>query len=195
MSYLTLTKEEQKKMFLDLVNNSYINVIKKYDLLKRYQDARSASGALISLKMRIMQNPENWGITKEEADLVQKSVQARRKDRPLGSTEPSTAEQETVVYKELEQMEVKELVGRGTRQSWILFNRKLDSLLKSKNAIRKTPLNVIAMAAGVVFDKNQISKGEATEHILMKSKISKEMSPEEKMNWLLKLRETIAQES
>ena len=185
------TPEEKKKMFLDLATYSYRDLVSKYDLLKRYNDTQSAVAALIQIKRAVVTAPANYNITPEEVALVQKSLDARSKAQPLSVlVEP----QEIPPVQELEAMEVKDLVARGTKKGFVLLNKKIDQLLKSKRYIARTPLNVIAMTVGVLFDKNQISKGEATEHILMKAKVGQDMTPEQKMDWILKLREKIAQE-
>lgn len=185
------TREEKKKMFLDLTTYSYRDLVSKYDLLKRYQDVKCAVGALVQMKRGMVKHPELYDILPEELALVEKSLKARSTAQPLSVMAQPT--QEVFAIQELEQMEVKDLVQRGTKGGWVLLNKKIDQLLRSKRQIAKTPLNVIAMTAGVLFDKNQISKGEATERIFMTARIGKEMTPEEKMDWLLKLREKIAQ--
>ena len=186
------TLEEKKKMFLDLTTCSYRDLVNKYDLLKRYQDTKCAVAALVNLKGRMVKHPELYGILPEELALVEKSLKARSTAQPLSVM--AQPEQEIVAIRELDKLDVKELVSRGTKNGWLLLNKKVDQLLKSKRQISQTPLNVIAMTAGILFDKNQISKGEATEHILMRAKVDDKMTPEQKMNWLLSLREKISQE-
>ena len=186
------TPSEKKKMFLDLATYSYRDLVSKYNLLERYADTQKAVMALIQIRRQAEATPANFGLTLEEVALVKKSLDARSKAQPLSVLAQPKQELSPIV--ELESMEMKELVSRGTKKGWVLLNRKIDQVLKSKNTLRKTPLNVIAMTAGVIFDKNQISKGEATERILMTARVGKEMTPQEKMDWILKFREKISQE-
>ncbi len=121
-----LTREEQKMLFLDLVNVSYRNLVDKHNLLDKYPDTKSAVASLIALRQRVMKKPEMYGITKEECEMVRKALDIRSKTKTLteltqssSSTIPSSLSsasaivplgqnlQNITAIKELEQMEVK----------------------------------------------------------------------------------------
>jgi hypothetical protein len=66
----------------------------------------------------------------------------------------------------------------------------MDMINSNKKMLEKENLVSLAKVFGIFFDKSQILQGQATENIAIKAKISKDMSPEESLEELLKMRES-----
>ena len=89
----------------------------------------------------------------------------------------------------LEDKNIKELIETGSKKSLILIHKKMDIAMKSKKELDKMNIAALNTVVGTLFDKRQISKGEATEHIALKAKISKDLSADEKMELIIQWRE------
>jgi len=88
-------------------------------------------------------------------------------------------------------MDIDELVGKGSKKSLIALNMKLDDVLSSNMEMKKLNLTTLSTTAGILFDKSRIVRGESTQHVILKAKISDDLTPEQKIELVLRMREKI----
>ena len=62
-------------------------------------------------------------------------------------------------------------------------------LNKSRKALNQQSLPALTTAFAILFDKSQIIKGEATEHVAVMGKIDSDIKPEQAIDMVLKMRE------
>lgn len=88
----------------------------------------------------------------------------------------------------------KALVLGGRNKALMLLHKKMDMISKSKKAMEDLSLSQLATTVGILFDKAQIMKGEATENIAVMAKIDQNMTPEQSLDMLLKMREKLSED-
>ncbi len=82
------------------------------------------------------------------------------------------------------------ITGARNKASKIMFE-KLGRIEKSKKAIDDIGLGELAKVVGILFDKGQIIQGQSTENIAVMSKnIDQNLTPEESLAMVLRMRET-----
>ena len=177
-------KKEKAKMFRDLVKVSFYQTGVMAGFDRYYRNKSSLINAVRRIYNEVKGTPKKFGITDEIVKMVDEALEQRLKNRSSNMA-VTVAEPET----ELAELTSKELVVGAKRKAWVALHKKLDRVLKYKKDLRTTPLAVLGNIAGITFDKGQIIAGEATEHIALKAKISEKLTPEDKMELLLKLRE------
>lgn len=182
-----LTDDQKRYMVKDLLQLSKWQVALKYGLDKHYAKKFAAIGFVNRVLQEVKSNPEKFTLSKETIELIEHAMEQRKGNVIQGSAAPLEPKIP------LEEKEIKELVETGSKKAWIALNRKLDMVLSSKKRIKESTLKELAFVAGVAFDKRQIVKGEATEHILLKAKVSEDLSPTQKLQLILEMRESVAQ--
>lgn len=180
---------KKRALFKDLAVYPKYEAGVRAGLDKIYSNKRSLVSSVTRIYQEIKANPEKFTITPDVIEMVDKGL-TDRKFNTIGVTQGN----KPTIYEgkeKLDEMDIKELIETGSKKAWMLYNKKLDSLLKSKKAMKNVSISAIAQAGGIVFDKRQIVRGEATEHISLKAKISNDLTPKQKMELILSMREKI----
>ena len=76
-----------------------------------------------------------------------------------------------------------------------LLNKKLRMLDEDDDALMKMSMKDLATAFGILFDKAQLAQGLSTENIAIHTKIDVNLSSEEALDELTRLREAITQQN
>lgn len=176
---MELTELQKRSIFKALASKSQFLVGKDFDFNKYYESRSAIVNQVNKIYQEVKEAPEKFAISQEVLDLVEKAMQDRRsKNHPtqLVTIDPGKVSE-------------RELVVGAKQKVWVLLNQKLDYLAKNKQAFRNESIMSIAKVAGIVFDKAQITNGEATEHISLKAKINENITPGEALEALLKVRE------
>ena len=128
--------------------------------------------------------PEKFIVHPDTVELVVKAVQ----ERGIGgaatkSNKPTVAEQNE------DNRSVEELLTSNRDLANKLVHKKLVALDSSKKALRNESVVSLGKIFGILFDKSQIIRGQATEQILHLSKININMSPDDALSAILRMRE------
>lgn len=172
-------------MYRDLLKLSRRQVALKYGLDRYYKNEDSMISLIARISNEIRENPSKFGISEELVKDIEKAKEERNGvvNRKGGGLQ----EIPDVVHPDL--ANVKDLAEMNSRKSAILLNRKLDMLLKKKKELKNVSITALAQVYGITFDKRQIAKGEATEHIALRAKVDVNVSTEEKLRILLGFRD------
>lgn len=186
---MLLTDLQKAQMFKAMASKSSTVLARDFGLDKHYKSMNSCKAAVAGVKKEVLANPEKYiefGITPEVVTLVQQGLDSRKASKNVTRvSEVTLRDKET----ELENMDYKDLVERGAKKSLVLLNKKLDAIGKTNKGIKDMQLGTMGTIVGIMFDKSRISKGEATEHIMLKARISEDLTPAQKLELILKMRE------
>lgn len=187
---MKFTDIQKKAIFKDLAVVSKWQVAKRHNVDTQYKNKATAITVVDRIAKEVMADPEKFAVSQDLIDLVKRSM-AERKTRMVATLDQGLVEKppENV----LDDMNVEQLVSRANKKSWIALNKSLDRALRSSNTLSKVPIGTLAKIAGISFDKGQIVKGAATEHIEMKAHISQDMTPADKLELILKMREAVVE--
>src|SRR5690606_26258617 len=89
----------------------------------------------------------------------------------------------------LDPADTKRLITGGKNKALMALHRKFDYMMQSKKALNDVSLSQLAQTFGILFDKDQILKGEATENIAVMAQVDKDMKPEDALAALGRFRE------
>ncbi len=179
---MKLTIEQEAEIFKNLATYSITETAYKFGFDKRYSTINSIRNAVTAIKNKIRANPSAWGIPQSTVDLVDDAMRARRVDKP-GKV--------PLVVKEQEKRQIGTLIEGVRDGAWELIDKKIKMIGKSRKALRETTLQQLGTIAGIAFDKTQIIKGEATEHIAVRAKIAPNLPPEDLLKLVLAQRQEI----
>lgn len=176
---MNLSVVQKRDIFKSLASESQFFVAKKFEFDKHYKSNGGMVNAVNKIYREVKEHPEQFGISQDILTLVETSMEARRNTK--------NEVREPLIIPEVD---TKDLVVGAQKKAWILLNKKLDYLFKNKRALKSESLMSIAKMAGISFDKAQIVKGEATEHIMLKARIDQNITPEQAIEQLLQFRES-----
>lgn len=128
-------------------------------------------------------DPHDLGISKDMVGLIEEKMAARKVYTP--PKELTVEDRKSIINID----DTKGLVLGGRNKAAALLHKKLDRLDRSNRLLDEVSLTQLATTLGILFDKAQILTGQATENIAVMSKISSDMTAEESLNALLKMRE------
>ncbi len=185
MSTNTLTTKQKTTLVKDLIKFSKYQAGIKIGL--QYKKKRSLLSAVDRTLKEVRQDPKKFKISDEVLEMIGTSLKERNvvKVSKMGQETPESPEDG------LDKLTIKELAQVGTHQALVLINKKLKILYGSKKKLADESLTGLAKTMGILFDKRQISKGEATEFIALQARIEniEEMSTEDKLTILLNARQ------
>lgn len=179
ISAMEITDLQKRAVFKALATKSQFLVGKDFDFNKYYESKSGIINQVNKIYQEVKEAPEKFAISQEVLDMVEKAMQARK----------STHTDPHLIKVDPGKVNERDLVVGAKQKVWVLLNQKLDYLAKNKQAFRNESIMSIAKVAGIVFDKAQITNGEATEHISLKAKINENITPGEALEALLKTRE------
>ena len=175
---MKLTQETQVELFKSLASTHLYEAGVNYNFDRFYKNKTSVKNAVYKIYNNIKNNPQDYGVTMETAELVAKAVSGR-------SAAPGARQ---VI--DVSKLDTKEVLATLQGKSMNLLNKKLDAIGKSRKKLDAVSLSQLGTITGILFDKNQIIKGEATQNIAVHAKIEKDMSPEALMELVQKERES-----
>lgn len=153
-----------------------------FGLDKHYKDSRAVTNAVYNIYRKVIAHPERYAVQPETVLIVKGVVSERAVSKTTTSTLREKLDSE-------ENPDFKELVLSGRKKAFKLLNMKMDRVMKSGKAIDEVGITALAQTFGILFDKAQIVSGEATENIAVLAKIDKNMSSEDALAAILKMRE------
>ena len=179
--------EKEAKIYKRLAIKSAAEVGLEFKFDSVYPTKNQIRTAVNNIKTKVQNNIENYkefGVTNEVVDLV-KIASAGRNVAPRDRRE---------AMKKLEiDSDIVNVLTKGRDTVFNLVNRKLDILAKSKKELAKTSLKELSVAGGILFDKAQLLKGEATEHIAVMARIDKNISADDAIKMVSEMRENNSQ--
>lgn len=182
----SFTNKDKGEIFRSLVTKSAYQVGLDYGLEAHYKSKWSVITFIRKVEKEVRGNPGKFGVSQEIMEMVDKSLFERKSHRV------ETVGQGLVESPELtlSDLNIKDLIERGTKKSLLLLNKKLEIIGKSKSQLNKESAASLAKVVGILFDKRQISMGEATENIALKAKIDvKNLTQEEMLKTIIQMRE------
>ena len=181
---MNLTETQKRSIFKDLANKSQYAVGIDYKFDQYYKNRIAVLNAVQKVYKEVKESPEKFAISQEVLDMVEHGMKVRR---DIGKS--------VVTAEELpKDVDEKQLVLGVRSKAWRLLDAKLNHLSRNKKAFKAESLMSLAKVAGITFDKSQIVRGEATEHIALKARVDENITAQEAMSQLLKIRELTAQE-
>lgn len=180
---MTLTKEKKGDIFRMLATKSTYETGIEFGFDKHYKDATGLKNAVYRIYKQVLVEPQEYFVTQEMADKVKETMRTRSVYIP----EKTLAEKKAEAL--LAENDVKAMTLMNRDKMSKLISMKVDRIMGSYKRIDETPLQTLATAFGILFDKSQILQGEATENVAVLAKIDEKLSPEEAMAAILKGRE------
>lgn len=173
-----LSDVEKRSIFKSLASQGQFRVAQEFGLDKYYNGPIGAVGYINRIYREVKEEPEKFAVSQELVELVEKGMLERKGKRHsiVFPTDPGKIDEKSLVV--------------GVRnKAWTLLDQKLNYLIKNRRAFRNESLVSLGKLAGISFDKAQIVRGEATEHIMLKAKIDENITSVEATEQLLKFRE------
>lgn len=127
-------------------------------------------------------------MSKEELAKAKKNESQRRLMQRRRGKEPVVKQ----TKQEVREMDTKEMItmAQDTRNLAIqALNKKLGDLISDPEQLEKANITQLATTFGILFDKAQLAAGLSTENISIQAKIDINMSADEAIKELNKLRE------
>lgn len=180
-------KEKEAEIFKKLAYKSCAEVGIEYGFDAVYPKRSQITTAVNNIKTKVRNNAEEYvehGITPEVVEMVQKAAESR-------NVAPQHR-REALQKLEIDS-DIVNVLTKGRDTVFALMNRKLDILAKSKKELAKTSLKELSVAGGILFDKAQLLKGEATEHIAVMAKIDKNITADDALKMVSEMRESNSQ--
>ena len=178
-----LTDTQKHAIFKLLANMSQYRAGVEFGLDKYFEKPVQIINVVNRIYRDVKENPAKFAISQDVIELVEKGMVSRKGQH----------HELMELAKDPGELSDKDLVIGVKRKAWVLLDEKLNYLVKHRKAFRQESLMSLAKMAGIAFDKAQIMKGEATEHIAIKARIDSDITSQEAITQLLKLREALAQ--
>lgn len=180
---------EKRAIYKDLATLSRYEVAKKYGLDRYYKKKSGMVSFIDRIYKEVANNTDKFAVGPDLTEMVEDGLKNRA---------TMVATQTNLPYKidktPYQEMDLKELVEGASNKLLTALNLKLDLVLSKKKALDAVQISALSLAAAQMFDKRRIIQGEATEHIALKAKIDNDMTPQEKLELVMKIREqTISQ--
>ncbi len=178
-------EQKQAEIFKKLAYKSAYQVGLEYGFDKVYNSTASIRNAVTAIKTRVKNNPDiygKFGVTKEVYEVVA-AASATRNVAGVNANKPSIVEQN------IDKGDIKALMGSIMNKTFGLIDRKLDMVSKSRKKLDSISFKELGVIGGISFDKSQILKGEATQNIAVMAKIDKNITPEDALHMVTKMRE------
>ena len=183
--------QKQAEIFKKLAFKSGYQVGLEYGFDKQYTSNKAVRSAVSNIRTRVKNNPERfapYGITTEIIQLVDDASQSR-------SVIKNSQVEQSVVEQSIDKDDIKSLVTSIRDKTFGLIDKKIDMVSKSRKKLDALSFKDLGIIAGIAFDKTQILKGQATENIAVMAKIDKNMSPDDALAMVSKLREKNSQDN
>lgn len=183
-----LTDEKKGLLVKLLIEKNLYQAGLDFELDKFFATTVAVRNAVYRYYNEVSKDPERYGLTREKLDEVAKALASRtihaannRQSSMVSLREKHEAEANK---------DMKDLVLEGSKKALQILTRKMERIGRSNASIDDTNLATLASTFGILFDKAQIVKGQATENVAILAKIdTSKLSPEEALSTVLKMRE------
>ena len=142
-------------------------------------------GAVYRIYREVGADLEKFGLSQETKERVEEAMEHR--SVATNSKDTTVAEKEF----ELRKVDLDVLLTANRDLSAKLINRKLVELNNSRKQLINESIVNLGKIFGILFDKSQIIKGAATEHIAVMSKIDDNINPKDAIEMVLNMRERL----
>jgi hypothetical protein len=176
-----LIQGEAGRIFLQLENHNHLEVAYLFGLDRYFTSESSMRSAITRAYNLVLADPMKYDVAPEKAGFIQGLVSSRG----IVKRNPESIREEN----ELKQMDITGMILSTRDLAAGLVRRKLDYLDKHPKALQEEKLKDLGWILGVLFDKGQIIRGEATEHIAVMSSLPEHMNPDEALKAILQMRE------
>lgn len=183
----SIPDETKGEMYKALANKSYAQVAVEFRIDIHYKDSSGYRNAMYRIAREVEANPEKYGVTPEVIEIVKTSMEDRQANPQAGKL--IEAKHELVDFSDITQV-----TQKGRDKLAQVIHKKIDLINNDRKQLEKVNLVQLTTAFGTMFDKARLLQGETTENIQMKAKITKDMTPEESLQELLKMRESQVQD-
>ena len=173
-----LTDIQKKSVYKSLANKSQFKVGLDFNFDRYFKSNIGIVNAINRIYKEVANDPEKFAVSTELMEVVEKGM-VERKGRKHAALE----------VPQIEKVNERDLIIGVRNKAWLLLDKRLDYLTKNKKALKAESIMALAKIAGISFDKAQIVKGEATEHIAMRAKISSDITATDAMEELMKFRD------
>lgn len=167
------TIEQKREVFKECANKTLYQVGLQFGLDKVYKKKGTIEQKIYQIKREVIQNPQEFGITQDVLDIVAKGTKERT---VVNREDPTVLSQDEVRMVDLTQTVAKKALAH--------IDKKL-----SKKDMSKVSITQLAQVFGISLDKFLLLTGRATENIAFKAKIDTNMTSDQLMSELLKMRE------
>lgn len=181
---MKLGEKKELEVFKQHAYKTSWEIGQEYNFDKVYKDKRAVTNAVYAIYNKVKNNPGKYGIDTDTMNLVLDAV-GQRKIR-------KNAQFVTEPLSDKEMVDIGSLVSDNRDRAARILNKKLISLEKSQKKMENISFKELTTAFGIMFDKGQLLKGEATEHIAHYAKIEKNMDPVEALKIIQDMREANA---
>lgn len=180
-----VTKEKWGFIFKMLETKTMYETGIEFELDKHYKDSRAVNNAVYNIYKKVLVNPQAYAVLPETVEKVKAKVSSRAivTNRPQSAT---TLREKIDIEKN---PDFKDLVLSGRKKAFEILNMKMDRVAQSRKQLDEVSITALAQTFGILFDKSQIIQGEATENIAVLAKIDKDMSSQDALAAILKMRE------
>lgn len=163
----------------------------EFQLDKKYKDAKAVKGAVYRIYQEVRKDPEKYTVQEDTLKLVEDAMRSRvaapvvRNGEIIDSMGTTLREKSDALQKQ----DIKSLLVSGRNKAYALINTKMERIGSSRKKLDAVSIGELAKVFGILFDKAQIIQGEATEHVAVMARVSKDMTPEVAIDTILKMRE------
>jgi hypothetical protein len=176
-----LIEGEAGRIFLHLEDKNHLEVAYLFGMDRYFSTESSMRSAVTRAYNLVLENPSKYDILPEKAGYIQGLVSSRG----IVKKDPETVREEN----ELKKLDITGMILSTRDLAAGLVRRKLDYLDKHPKALQEEKLKDLGWLLGVLFDKGQIIRGEATEHIAVMSSLPEHMNPDEALKAILQMRD------
>lgn len=185
-SWKDLTPDEHREFYKMLPTHSFVEAMYVLGMNKYYKDETLRS---IGYKLYKELDPVALGIGEDLIQVVKDAVNARKVGSGTRKITETVQKYEEDPVELIDPNDTKAIVIGGRNKAAMLLHKKMDILNKNKKALDQENIGTLAKVFGILFDKSQIVLGQATENIAVMAKIDDNMSPEDSLQAILKMRE------
>lgn len=177
-------EEKEVEIVKALAQKSAYKVGLDFNFDKVYPTPKKVRSAVLAIYNKVKNNVDKYDITQDALDVIAQSMADRRVWK---TSEILPTAQE--VENDLQARDIKQVTTSVRDKAWTLIEKKLERVSTNKKKLDALSFKDLGTIAGIAFDKTQVLKGEATEHIAVMGKIDGNLSAEDAIKLVLKGRE------
>ena len=178
---MKLDDTQKAGIFRSLATKTFYDVGVEFGFDKHYKSPTSVKGAVYRTYQEVRAAPEKFFVHPDTCSLVVAAVTSRG----ISNMKPL----KTLAEQKEDSRGIEELLLSNRDLANRLVHKKLLALDSSKKALKNESVVSLGKIFGILFDKSQIIRGQATEHVALLGSIDSNMKPEEAIDLVLKMRE------
>lgn len=178
--------DKKAAIFRKLASGTLYDVGVEFELDKHYKDSVGVRNKVYAIYREVLSNPEKFSVHPDTVSLVEEAVSNRK----IIKSTPKLVETQDA----LKETDIKSLTLDSRDKAGRLIHKKLAYIDAHPKALMNESLVTLGKIFGILFDKAQIIQGQATEHVALMGKIDPNMSAEEAINTVMRMREVVSAE-